>query len=213
MNCNKDNMINYDVIVKNIGSINNFDINQINKIILDNYNFKSKNITNINTKLLQFTKDIDRYTNILSIFNIIKNKDMSVNIENGIFEFSILHVISQNIDYKYVVNVYNDKSFDIIHNLTNNYKYLFNSMENNIINPYFLAFLSPHELNPEKWMHIINKKEYMINRENNMSTTDKYQCSKCGERKSKVTELQTRGADEPATLFITCLVCFKTFRK
>lgn len=34
-----------------------------------------------------------------------------------------------------------------------------------------------------------------------------YQCRKCGGRKTTQTQLQTRSADEPMTLFIKCFTC------
>ena len=57
---------------------------------------------------------------------------------------------------------------------------------------------------------IIKKKEYIIDKEKNVATTDQYTCKKCGESKCSVSQLQTRGADEPITTFITCCVCYDT---
>eukprot|EP01084_Bolivina_argentea_P100641 180634_1 len=37
--------------------------------------------------------------------------------------------------------------------------------------------------------------------------TDEYKCYKCGQRKCKYSQAQTRSADEPMTTFVTCLVC------
>ena len=39
------------------------------------------------------------------------------------------------------------------------------------------------------------------------------QCGKCGQRKVTYTEAQTRSADEPMTLFCTCLNCGKSWRQ
>ena len=49
--------------------------------------------------------------------------------------------------------------------------------------------------------------------ENNMATTDLYKCYKCGERKATSYQMQVRSADEPMTIFVTCLVCYNTFTK
>eukprot|EP00993_Chasmostoma_nieuportense_P004328 NODE_5003_length_712_cov_62.680342_g4840_i0.p1 GENE.NODE_5003_length_712_cov_62.680342_g4840_i0~~NODE_5003_length_712_cov_62.680342_g4840_i0.p1 ORF type:complete len:209 (+),score=71.09 NODE_5003_length_712_cov_62.680342_g4840_i0:44-628(+) len=38
-------------------------------------------------------------------------------------------------------------------------------------------------------------------------TTDMYLCEGCGERKCVFSETQTRGSDEPMTVFISCTVC------
>ena len=79
-----------------------------------------------------------------------------------------------------------------------------------LINPKVIAFLSPDQMHPESWAPVLNKIKFRESAETNMATTDVYVCAKCGERKAKVTELQLRGADEPCTLFITCLVCYST---
>jgi transcription elongation factor S-II len=77
--------------------------------------------------------------------------------------------------------------------------------------PKLVAFLSPEQLHPEKWDDILKKRQYRIDKEQNMATTDMYQCRKCKERKCKVSSFQTRSADEPATVFICCVICKNTW--
>ncbi|KAL1960698.1 hypothetical protein VTO42DRAFT_6528 [Malbranchea cinnamomea] len=45
------------------------------------------------------------------------------------------------------------------------------------------------------------------------SINSSLQCGKCGQRKVTYTEAQTRSADEPMTLFCTCLACGKSWRQ
>lgn len=45
------------------------------------------------------------------------------------------------------------------------------------------------------------------------SISTSLQCGKCGQRKVTYTEAQTRSADEPMTLFCTCLACGKSWRQ
>ncbi|EEQ34723.1 transcription elongation factor TFIIS [Microsporum canis] len=45
------------------------------------------------------------------------------------------------------------------------------------------------------------------------SISKSLQCGKCGQRKVTYTEAQTRSADEPMTLFCTCLACGKSWRQ
>lgn len=45
------------------------------------------------------------------------------------------------------------------------------------------------------------------------SISQNLQCGKCGQRKVTYTEAQTRSADEPMTLFCTCLNCGKSWRQ
>lgn len=37
--------------------------------------------------------------------------------------------------------------------------------------------------------------------------TDQFRCGRCGQRKTKYYQLQTRSADEPMTTFVTCINC------
>ncbi|EEH21571.1 transcription elongation factor S-II [Paracoccidioides brasiliensis Pb03] len=45
------------------------------------------------------------------------------------------------------------------------------------------------------------------------SISTSLQCGKCGQKKVTYTEAQTRSADEPMTLFCTCVVCGKSWRQ
>ncbi|KAI2786587.1 hypothetical protein POX_g08974 [Penicillium oxalicum] len=45
------------------------------------------------------------------------------------------------------------------------------------------------------------------------SISTSLQCGKCGQRKVTYTEAQTRSADEPMTLFCTCVNCGKSWRQ
>jgi len=46
----------------------------------------------------------------------------------------------------------------------------------------------------------------------NMTSTDMFQCSKCGKRETGYYQMQTRSADEPMTTFHTCFNCGKRWR-
>ena len=52
----------------------------------------------------------------------------------------------------------------------------------------------------------------MEQREKNIVYSDAYKCFKCGESKCKITQAQTRSADEPMTTFVVCVVCHNTFK-
>lgn len=190
---------------------NNYDPCAINKNIFDSYKFRNENSKDISFKLLMYAeKNIKKYEAIDKLLCVLQDIECVAEIEKGIFEYSLLHVITYNLENKMVTPTYNDKVYDITYNLKNN-DALAKSVLDGITPPYAVAFLSPQQLNPSKWMDILNKKKFRENAENNMATSDRYRCSKCGERKAKVTELQIRGADEPTNMFVTCLVCYNTF--
>lgn len=43
--------------------------------------------------------------------------------------------------------------------------------------------------------------------QDNEAETDQFRCGRCGQRKTKYYQLQTRSADEPMTTFVTCINC------
>ena len=76
--------------------------------------------------------------------------------------------------------------------------------------PHQLAFMSPLELFPENWETILEDKR----REEEMRTelerqqySTLFRCPKCRKRKTTYYQMQTRSADEPMTVFITCQEC------
>lgn len=190
-------MEKYEKVLKY--NIDTFNISEINKCIFDSYKFRNENSKDINIKLLNLAeKSIKRHETLDKLLSILYDIDKVEEIEKGIFEFSLLHVITNGLEHKTVSSIYNDKVYDIIHNMKDSSnKTLLNSIKNNDVKSYAIAFLSPQQLNPERWIDLLNKKKFREEKENNMATTDRYRCRKCGERKAKVTELQIRGADEP----------------
>lgn len=78
-----------------------------------------------------------------------------------------------------------------------------------------LEVLTHYEMDPERWGELIDKK---VKREaskfhtNIQASTDMFTCRKCKSKKCTYYELQTRSADEPATIFVTCLDCGKNWR-
>jgi transcription elongation factor S-II len=83
------------------------------------------------------------------------------------------------------------------------------------ITPQQLAFMTHQEMNQDQWRVLIEQKikrdasKYKSNIE---ASTDIYTCKKCKSKKCTYYELQTRSADESATIFVTCLNCGKNWR-
>jgi DNA-directed RNA polymerase subunit M/transcription elongation factor TFIIS len=74
-----------------------------------------------------------------------------------------------------------------------------------------IAFLSPAQLNNEKYQDLLKKKEIRDYKKNNIKTSDAFKCSKCKKSKCEVTQKQIRAGDEPPTTFVSCLECGHTF--
>ena len=75
--------------------------------------------------------------------------------------------------------------------------------------------MTHQEMDPSRWQLLIEKK---MKRDSSkfdkkvQASTDMFTCRKCKSKKCTYYELQTRSADEPATIFVTCLDCGKNWR-
>lgn len=79
-----------------------------------------------------------------------------------------------------------------------------------------LATMTAYEMFPEKWFVLKDKllqREQKILEGNKSRATDQFKCRRCQKRECTYYELQTRSADEPMTIFITCLNCGKEWRQ
>jgi DNA-directed RNA polymerase subunit M/transcription elongation factor TFIIS len=76
--------------------------------------------------------------------------------------------------------------------------------------------MSAYEMFPENWFALKDKllqREQKILEGNKSRATDQFKCRRCQKRECTYYELQTRSADEPMTIFITCLNCGKEWRQ
>lgn len=164
-------------------------------------------------------KVIEIFSKIIADINIVRY------IEMGIYNYTIdrctkkdIFPIWENPELNYI---YIGKSKSLFTNLdsTSYVKNiaLVNRIFNGEIEPEKLAFMTPIELYPEIWNYIIEeneKRNKIIDESIKGSATDKFKCPnrQCRARKAIYTEVQTRSADEPMTIFITCLECGKRWR-
>lgn len=157
--------------------------------------------------------------NISNRFHVILNeKTLAANMEKGIYNYSIKEASSKKIIKKWdnpsFVLLYVDRLRSIYVNLKNNPE-LQTQIKNNEVTPQSVAFMTHQELHPELWKDLIEKKiKRDANKFNNniQASTDMFTCKKCRSKRCTYYELQTRSADEPATIFVTCLDCGKNFK-
>ena len=79
-----------------------------------------------------------------------------------------------------------------------------------------VPFMTAYEMYPERWFALKDKllqREQKILEGNKSRATDQFKCRRCQKRECTYYELQTRSADEPMTIFITCLNCGKEWRQ
>ena len=194
LNTNKTLIYIKDNIIKQEFSIDN-DYTQL-------YNTRQKTIE-IFQKIL---KDMNTIRKIeLSVINYSIDKCKGQNIiptwENPNFTYIYINKcrhIYLNLDQKsyikndYLIKEIKKKEFDLLQ----------------------IAYLKREEIMPSIWMPLIEenkRKEEIMNKSQTAEATDQYVCPNrnCRARKSLYKEVQTRSADEPMTLFLTCLVCGK----
>lgn len=148
---------------------------------------------------------------------ILNNEKHSINLEKGIFNYAIQEANFRKIVKKWenapFTQLYLDRLRSVYLNLKN--ADLVNALTSGEITPQTLAFMTHQEMNPERWKEAIDRKikrnasKYTTNME---ASTDMFTCRKCKSKRCTYYELQTRSADEPATVFITCLDCGKHWK-
>jgi transcription elongation factor S-II len=136
-----------------------------------------------------------------------------LNLEKGIFNWSIQCAKEKDVIYEwsnpYFITIYKNKVRSIYENLKKNSR-LIELVVSNQKKPHELVFMTHMEMCPDIWMEIIQQWEFIKKQEletNVESMTDAFLCKKCHSRKTTYYQMQTRSADEPMTVFVSCLVC------
>lgn len=163
--------------------------------------------------------DIDTFRrNIQKRFeDLIENETKSINLEKGIYNYAIKESNNNKIikkwDNPYFVQLYLDRLKSIFVNLKN--EKLLDKIKTDEITPQTLAFMTHQEMNEDIWKELLDKKmKRDANKYTNniQASTDMFTCRKCKSKRCTYYELQTRSADEPATIFVTCLDCGKNWK-
>jgi DNA-directed RNA polymerase subunit M/transcription elongation factor TFIIS len=141
----------------------------------------------------------------------LNNEKHSTNLEKGIFNYTLKEAESKKVLKKW-------ENFDFKQIYFAHFKSIFSNLnptilegiENNTIKPQDVAFMTHQELLPDKWASLIDAKSKRDQQKfiNNMeASTDTFVCRKCKSRRCTYMSMQTRSADEPTTIFVTCLDC------
>ena len=165
----------------------------------------------------KFFEKIIQLLDELSISSHGNEKKISMNIEKAIFNYAIKESTQRKIIKKwenpYFVQLYLDRLRTIFTNISNTE--IIRQIYSCELSPQNFVFMTHQEMNPERWSELIQQK---IKRDaskfntNIEASTDMFTCKKCKSKKCTYYELQTRSADEPATIFITCLDCGKHWK-
>jgi transcription elongation factor S-II len=149
--------------------------------------------------------------------NHLHKDKLAVNLEKAIFNYAIKEASIRKIIKKWenphFTQLYIDRLRSIINNLSN--AEIVAQLKSSELSVQTLAFMTHQEMKPERWAELISKKikrdasKFDVNIE---ASTDMYKCKKCHSKKCTYYEMQTRSADEPATIFVTCLDCGKHWK-
>ena len=156
--------------------------------------------TNIRQKLGEFFEQSD-------------NKEKhSNNLEKGIHNWALKEATNKRVvkkwDNPFFVQIYLDHLRSIYINLKN--KKLVQMVNNGEIKAHEIAFMTHQEIYPEKWEELLKAKSIRDKNkfeQNIEAATDTFKCRKCRSKKCTYYQMQTRSADEPMTIFVTCIDC------
>ena len=146
--------------------------------------------------------------------NEVETKDLEI----GIFNATIDYVkgIRQPLSWNNPAfqEVYLGKCRSLYANLTRVPR-LIERMHDGEFKPHQLASMKHNNLLPEAWQDLIDR-ETMRSKASYeplaVSNTDRYNCSRCKKNNCSYYELQTRSADEPMSVFVSCLNCGHRWR-
>ena len=162
-------------------------------------------------------------SNLKFIEDKFSNEDIRL-LEKGIFEaafnFAIKNHVARSWKSAIFIEIYREIVRSVFSNIhpdspVKNHRLLIRVIEGEF--PlYTLPSMTSYEMFPEKWFELRDKqlqREQKILEGNKSRATDQFKCRRCLKRECTYYELQTRSADEPMTIFITCLNCGKEWRQ
>lgn len=195
-----------------------FDKNGLEKEKIKLYKFSTKIAEDIPYNLLiEAENSIDRKFAVNEINKYLNNEMLSIELEKGLFEYALIHISTKKLQYHYCNPTYLIALHDICSNLDSNNDDICNqtlrsAILNGKIDPRTVAFLSPQQLHPMRWIAVMQRKAREDQALLCVATYKDYEnpCKNCGGIEFHSYEQQLRSADEPANKFIVCTDCGNT---
>jgi len=179
--------------------------------IQDPQNFRK----NIRGKIQELLKD--DIVKSISTRSKLDTSQIVSNIEKGVFNYTIQECTFRKLVKKWenpaFVQIYLDRLRTVFNNIHS--QTVQDGLISGDITPQQIAFMTHQEYEPEKWRTLIDKKTKRDASKYDKkvgASTAMFTCSRCKSKNCTYYEMQTRSADEPATIFITCLNCDKHWR-
>jgi DNA-directed RNA polymerase subunit M/transcription elongation factor TFIIS len=144
----------------------------------------------------------------------IESKDLEIGIYNATIDHCNTYKIPLSWQCDLFVKCYLAKTRTIYANLKKD-SYVQNDrlmirLRENEFTPHEIALMEPENLKPEAWREIVDlelMRQKAAYEPVHVAKTNRFVCGKCKKRECSYYEMQTRSADEPATIFIACLQC------
>jgi transcription elongation factor S-II len=140
-----------------------------------------------------------------------KEKD-AINLEKGVHNWALKEASNKRVvkkwDNPFFVQIYLDHLRSIYINLKNDR--LIKMINNGEIKSQDIAFMTHHEIYPEKSEELIKAKSIRDKNkfeQNLEAATDTFTCRKCKSKKCTYYQMQTRSSDEPMTIYVSCIDC------
>ena len=141
-----------------------------------------------------------------------ENEKCAANLEKGVYNWALKEATNLRVvkkwDNPFFVIIYLDHLRSVYINLKN--EKLVKMVKNGEIKAHEIAFMTHQEMCPDVWDTLIKAKTIRDTNklEANMeASTDTFKCRKCFSKKCTYMQVQTKSADEPMTIFVTCLDC------
>jgi transcription elongation factor S-II len=137
-------------------------------------------------------------------------------LERGIFNFALKEATKAKVVKKWENPIFAQIYVDRLRSIMSNLPHIVSQLQSGEMSPQAVAFMTHQEFQPDRWKLLLDQKmkrdASTANGEMVEASTDMYTCKKCKSKRCTYYEMQTRSADEPATVFITCLDCGKRWR-
>lgn len=177
---------------------------------------------------MKMPTDAQRLKAISAIEQMLKENTIqslnSLQLESIVYNSSLQEAHKKHITPHWNCNVfyylYSMKLRTLLGNLLpNSYvqnAYLLPELEAKNITVEALSSMNPYVMNNALWKDFIHRRQQREKRQlegNKAMATDQFLCTRCHKRECTYYEMQTRSADEPMTIFITCMNCGKHWRQ
>jgi len=196
--------------------IRGYTVNKL-KEVFDSINFNLLSDEKDNLIILknetESQKEIERIDKLILGLNVDSFPEI---IEKSIYNFTIKEAREKRIE-----RLWSNRQFSFLYKknyikvysnlkLNRNSQFVMNKLKYGYWEPGNIITMTHEELFPDLWEDLIlqNKKKMdLLSEENKQEGTSQFKCGRCKKNNCTYFQLQTRSADEPMTVFVTCLEC------